>query len=208
MRAKLRVAKGSNAGKNFEINVPQFVIGRAAGCQLRPQSDAISRQHCAILLHADHVSVRDLKSRNGTFLNGDRIASEERLATGDELQVGPLVFEVIVTDDAGVLVRETAPSVVEHEVAGLPGDSGLISDWLMEDEARQKGGPLPETRQFKLDETSLVPAPTIEATAADAKKTRKDKPEPGKLPKQQQDAAANSRDAAAETLRRMFQRGS
>ncbi|HEY6565639.1 MAG TPA: FHA domain-containing protein [Pirellulaceae bacterium] len=211
MRAKLKVMKGSNAGKIFDITVPQFVIGRAPGCQLRPQSDAISRQHCAILLHVDHVSVRDLKSRNGTVLNGEPITQEQQLKTGDELQVGPLMFEVVVTQDDGQIARPAAPpSVADHQVGGLPSDSGLISDWLMggEDLDLSPGKPIPETRQIQVGETTFVP--TVAATgkaAKDAGKDKKSKPEFGKLPKQDVDSAVSSKEAAAQTLKRMFNRG-
>ena len=78
-------------------------------CPEAAESDAISRQHCAVFLRDDHVAVKDLGSRNGTFLNGEALTQEERLATGDELRVGPLQFEVIVTDDQGVVKEPPGP---------------------------------------------------------------------------------------------------
>jgi pSer/pThr/pTyr-binding forkhead associated (FHA) protein len=211
MRAKLKVARGSNAGKVFDISVPQFVIGRATGCHLRPQSDAISRQHCAIFLRPDHVAIKDLGSRNGTILNGEKITAEERLATGDELRIGPLRFEVIVTDDAGVVQQPPGPKKEDRQVEGVPSDSGLISEWLLEeDEAeRSQRRADPETRQFKLDDSEpLVVRDDAQGDAAKAKKKDvKKKKEPGKLPGRPQDSAASSQEAAAETLKRMYNRG-
>lgn len=209
MRAKLKVMKGSNAGKIFEIAVPQFVIGRAPGCQLRPQSDAISRQHCAILLHRDQVTIRDLKSRNGTLVNGEKITTEHQLKSGDELQVGPLLFEVVVTQDDGQVARPTeAPSAEDHQVGGLPSDSGLISDWLMSDGLLDSDPkPVPETRQFQIGEATFVPTVAETEASKDKGKDKKGKTEFGKLPKVKQDSAVSSKDAAAQTLKRMFNRG-
>lgn len=94
MRVKLTVSRGKNAGKAFDVNVPQFVIGRAKGCQLRPQSDAISRQHCAICVTKEGVTIRDLGSRNGTIVNGEKIEGTFTLSHGDDLRVGPLFLTV------------------------------------------------------------------------------------------------------------------
>ena len=44
-------------------------IGRAKGCKLRIPSKAVSREHCRIDLSNGHVSVIDLGSSNGTYLD-------------------------------------------------------------------------------------------------------------------------------------------
>lgn len=212
MLAKLTVARGSNKGKEFEITGSQFVIGRAAGCNLRPQSDAISRQHCAVFNKGDRVTIKDLGSRNGTVLNGEKLDGEEELKTGDELVVGPLHFTVVVMDDAGAVQQPPGPDVLDHEVSGLPSDSGLISDWLLEeDEAEKKRGSDQETRQFQIDESDLIKLDDDEPEEDSKKKKKskkvKKKKEPGKLPTQDSDSSENSRDAAAETLKKLYNRG-
>jgi pSer/pThr/pTyr-binding forkhead associated (FHA) protein len=213
MRAKLTIARGSNKGKEFEITGPQFVIGRAAGCNLRPQSDAISRQHCAVFNKGDRITIKDLGSRNGSILNGEKLTAEEELKTGDELVIGPLHFNVVVMDDAGAVQQPPGPDVHEHEISGLPSDSGLISDFLLkEDEAAKRQSADHETRQFQLDESDLIKLDDEDVEEGTkkkkkAKKEKKKKKEPGKLPSAQADNASNSRDAAAETLKKLFNRG-
>jgi pSer/pThr/pTyr-binding forkhead associated (FHA) protein len=212
MRAKLSIARGSNKGKEFEITGSQFVIGRAAGCNLRPQSDGISRQHCAVLNKGSRITIKDLGSRNGTVLNGEKLSAEEELKTGDELVVGPLHFTVVVMDDAGVVQQPPGPDVLDREVGGLPGDSGVISDFLLEeDEAEKKRSSDLDTRQFKIDESELIKLddePEEDPKKKKkAKKEKKKKKEPGKLPAQDADSSANSRDAAAETLKKLYNRG-
>src|SRR5437667_3357995 len=88
------------------------LIGRARECQLRlPQEEShISRYHCLIDINPPEVQVRDLGSRNGTFLNDLMIGqrhpeqtSKEAatelfpsydLKDGDELRLGPTIVRV------------------------------------------------------------------------------------------------------------------
>jgi pSer/pThr/pTyr-binding forkhead associated (FHA) protein len=209
MRAKLVIARGSSKGKEFDITGAQFVIGRAAGCNLRPQSDAISRQHCALFNKDEKVIVKDLGSRNGTVLNGEKLTKSEELRTGDELQVGPLHFHVVLMNDQGKVIEAPGPDIHDHQVQGLPSDSGLISDWLLQEDLAEKSkrGADPETRQFKIEESDLIKLD--DEDVADKKLDKagaKKKKEYGKLPKQKDDGTANSRDAAEETLKKLFNR--
>jgi hypothetical protein len=64
-----------------------------------------------------------------------------------------------------------------------------------------------ETRQFQIEEENFVPTSNAGEDKSKAKKEKKGKKEFGKLPQQAKDNAASSRDAAAETLKRMFNRG-
>ncbi|MFO0884621.1 MAG: FHA domain-containing protein [Pirellulales bacterium] len=94
MQVRLKVTQGSKAGSEIKIPAPKCLIGRSDECHLRPQSEAISRRHCVIITTESEVAVRDLGSRNGTFVNDERINEEAVLLQGDILRVGPLEFEV------------------------------------------------------------------------------------------------------------------
>ena len=216
MRAKLQITGGSSAGRMIDIKLPQFVIGRATGCHLRLNSDAISRQHCAFLVNDKEVVLKDLGSRNGTFLNGEQLTKAVVLKTGDELQLGPLKFEVIITTDEGKVVP--SPSADESAPANAPkdrpSDSGLISDWLLDDEedGLSTEATDPETRQFKLDESTMMEAPKADPKEDKKRKEKeakaKKKKQPMKLPESAtQPDSDNSQDAAADTLKKLYNRG-
>jgi pSer/pThr/pTyr-binding forkhead associated (FHA) protein len=98
MRVKLKVLVGSGAGKEIPVPVSRFLIGRADDCHMRPKSDAISRNHCAILVKEDGVVIRDLNSRNGTFVNGERIQGDCELKAGDKIGIGKLEFEAVIKE--------------------------------------------------------------------------------------------------------------
>src|SRR6516165_10322018 len=90
------LSAGTAAGKSLPINVPQFVIGRDPGCNLRPASAMISKRHCAVLVKNGQVFLRDFGSTNGTFVNDEQVKGEICLKDGDILKVGPLSFRVVI----------------------------------------------------------------------------------------------------------------
>jgi pSer/pThr/pTyr-binding forkhead associated (FHA) protein len=90
------LSAGTAAGKALSIKVPQFIIGRDPGCNLRPASAMISKRHCAVLVKNGQVFLRDFGSTNGTFVNDEPVKGEIRLKDGDVLKVGPLSFKVVI----------------------------------------------------------------------------------------------------------------
>ena len=94
MKLSLVVAQGVHAGKVIPVTSAEFVIGRDPQCQLRPASPAISKQHCALTVRDAKVFVRDCGSTNGTFINGEQVAAEREVKSGDRLRVGPLEFDI------------------------------------------------------------------------------------------------------------------
>lgn len=108
---------GSSQGRVIPINVPQFLIGRDAGCQLRPTSIHISKRHCALLRRDDKVFARDFGSTNGTFVNGRQIKGEIELLDGDELRVGSLSFAVQLESAA---VDQPTPAPAAKAAAQKP----------------------------------------------------------------------------------------
>ena len=71
------------------------LIGRDPKCAVWVNSPVASRHHAELIFDAAGLSVRDLGSRNGTFVNGRRIKTTE-LADGDEIRVGPAHLTVCI----------------------------------------------------------------------------------------------------------------
>ena len=93
MDVQLVVTAGNRSGEVIPIPIGKFIIGRASDCHLRPMSEVISRYHCAILV-GNNVVIRDLGSKNGVWLNGKKIVSEQEINNGDKLVLGPLEFYI------------------------------------------------------------------------------------------------------------------
>lgn len=166
---KLKVLAGAKQGTEIPLKKNKFIIGRASDCTLRAGSEAISRHHCALLRRDGVVSVRDLGSRNGTYVNDKRIESETKLANGDKVRVGPLEFvfecaaEPAAKRSGGDSSHEKKPKVKDVaealERTAENSDSATIeeddiSSWLLGPDAGSKA--LNETQTFRMDDTHAV----------------------------------------------------
>jgi len=96
MQVQLIVADEPHKGQVIPVNMTSFVIGRAKGCNLRSRSTKVSRYHCTLLVDARTVMVQDLGGGNGTFVNGNRVASVQPLKDGDKLTIGTHHFLVSI----------------------------------------------------------------------------------------------------------------
>jgi predicted component of type VI protein secretion system len=170
MELKLVVLAGAKLGTEIPLKKDEFVIGRAKECTLRAASEAISRRHCVIARSGDRWSIRDLKSRNGTYVNEQRIEAATPLSIGDELRVGPLKFRVdsraigaappISADiprgkqSAVKDVSEVAERSVGKSDAGTTEED--ISRWLLGVPESKPGDSLKETRTIRMEETTTI----------------------------------------------------
>src|SRR5262245_54829102 len=221
MHVRLKILQGSNTGKELKIPTPKCLIGRGEDCHLRPQSDAISRHHCVIITSENEVIVRDLKSRNGTFVNEEQVAEEAVLLNGDVLRVGPLQFEMMIEQSVAKSkrpkvtdIKEAVARTAEGSSVNSTSDLDDVTQWLEEADSQEKSRRTtdPETRQFRLDDT-VAPAEAGTTTTkpgetktmvAEAK--RPEKKPPGKLPPRPTTSKADSREAAADMLKKFFNR--
>jgi pSer/pThr/pTyr-binding forkhead associated (FHA) protein len=228
MHVKLKVLRGASAGKEVAISGPRFFIGRSEECHLRANSDAISRRHCAITIDQGEVRIRDLGSRNGTYVNGVRIDGEHQMQMGDQLRIGPLEFLVTYlksTKPAGKPTSSDSALLSDDQMAGL------IDNWLSEGDDKDRRGTRVsgETREFRLDETNRIevqaktngePAKTVGADKAKKKPAgtkaeNSDKNVEERTPvlptggrSATKKAPKDTQEAAAQALRKFFNRGS
>src|SRR5262249_59219762 len=94
MDVKLVVEAGSTRTRLIRLRSEDTIIGRRRGCDLRIPSASVSRRHCLLSVRGDHVTVEDLASANGTFLNDARVTGRRVVRPGDRLTVGPVTFVV------------------------------------------------------------------------------------------------------------------
>lgn len=107
---------------NVPLRRPRTVVGRQTDCNLRVPAVDVSRRHCEVTQEGDSLTVRDLGSRNGTFVNGQKVEGSVPLAAGDVLTVGPLVFVVRVDGEPEVV------DAAEMHRRGKPMESDSSSD--------------------------------------------------------------------------------
>lgn len=83
---------GPDAGV-FRIKDGRYVIGRAASCEIRLVDSLVSRRHAMLEKHEEKLSIEDLASRNGTFVDGKRVRMSG-IAAGSSLSVGHVALHV------------------------------------------------------------------------------------------------------------------
>jgi hypothetical protein len=72
----------------YPLKVGLNTVGRAPDNDVVLADSYVSRRHCAVLVHtAQHCELHDTASKNGTFLNGQRLAGPTRLNPGDEIRL-------------------------------------------------------------------------------------------------------------------------
>ncbi|MGD9722805.1 MAG: FHA domain-containing protein [Pirellulales bacterium] len=211
MDLKLKVIEGKNAGQEIPVRGKKFFVGRAEDCHLRPGSDLISRHHCVLLLEDGYLGVRDFGSKNGTYVNEERVVGERELKAGDRLTIGPLQFEVCINH--GLAAQKRPPVVDVKEAAARTAQDAAkdpfdVSEWLSpeSDDATRTltngdthSVSLAETDSIRLDAAAeATPEPAGDETAA-KKRT------PGKLPPVPS-ASKDSQEAAAAMLNKLRRR--
>src|SRR5258708_3447785 len=72
----------------FRVDRPETTIGRSDKCAFVIPSDTVSREHARIHLDGDALTIEDLKSSNGTFVNGQPAEKGIALKAGDVIALG------------------------------------------------------------------------------------------------------------------------
>ena len=80
----------------FRLDVGTFVVGRTKGAAILIKDTTLSRRHARLIRTADSLIVEDLTSRNGTFVNGERI-KRQKVELGDEIRMGAVVCQVVAS---------------------------------------------------------------------------------------------------------------
>jgi serine phosphatase RsbU (regulator of sigma subunit) len=110
--AFLELKSGPRSGDRVTLRPGRITIGRHPACDLVIDLSAVSRQHAAVVMQDGQVMLEDLRSRNGTLLNGRPLSAPHRLSHGDQIQI----CEQVLVFHSGE--RPTA--------AGGPGSSSIF----------------------------------------------------------------------------------
>lgn len=121
----LRGVSGAVFGKVFPIAGP-LSIGRAAECDISVPADEISRRHALVKPTPEGVSVEDLGSSNGTYINGKRV-QHGFLNAGDELRLDAIRFILVAP---GMDPSAPTKPAVAPVTAAKTGNGSNLSKWV------------------------------------------------------------------------------
>lgn len=101
---------GSSLNHGIAITHFPALVGRSSECDYRIHQPLISRRHCLFHLRDGEIWVEDLRSLNGTFVNGERITQPRPLHEGDKVDIAFLPYEVCLPlSSEAVIQSEPAP---------------------------------------------------------------------------------------------------
>jgi pSer/pThr/pTyr-binding forkhead associated (FHA) protein len=136
--ANLVLFKKDGSRKSFPLPSNVTVIGRRHDCDLCIPLMVVSRRHCQLSQNNEAVKIRDLDSKGGTFLNGNRI-TEATIKAGDYINIGPLTFLLQIDGEPAkiALPQQTkappAPKKVPEKKAALDDLSGSFPELETDD---------------------------------------------------------------------------
>lgn len=92
----LVIIDGPLAGNQMDITqLTEFTIGRSAASSVSIQDDFASGQHARLFRRGSDWFIDDLDSRNGTFVQGVRIDTPERLQAGFDIKIGRTTLRLV-----------------------------------------------------------------------------------------------------------------
>lgn len=98
MKPRLLAVAGPLKDSVFNLETPETTVGRDAVNTFSINDPSVSRRHCVLTLEQDRYIIRDLKSRNGTYVNAVDVP-ESHLNHGDQLSIGDSVFLFLLHEE-------------------------------------------------------------------------------------------------------------
>jgi transcriptional regulator with GAF, ATPase, and Fis domain len=142
MKHRLVARDGPLKGSVFALDDGEFSVGRNPSNRLSVSDPSLSRQHCVIGARGGRFEIRDLDSRNGTFVNGVPV-HERILADGDEIQIGNSLFLFLAEETFAT----PSPSVRLDERSPLSGATVVLRS--------------EDSRYFHPEKTATAPLPAV-----------------------------------------------
>ncbi len=109
--AWLEGTSGVLSGRKLELQKGETLLGRGSGCHIQIKDPKVSRSHASLQVGVTGLTITDLDSTSGTFVNGNRVTSSV-LKDGDVIQLGDSTFDVCFKQDAFPTMSQPEPASV------------------------------------------------------------------------------------------------
>lgn len=113
----IKLLNGPQSGKIYPLQKGNNILGRSPKVDIRLADTGVSKSHAQIFVTNDKVIITDLKSINGTFVNGIQVQNHG-LKTGDKILVNKTIFTIFQLPDNVVFASKEKMS--GHAPAQLP----------------------------------------------------------------------------------------
>jgi serine phosphatase RsbU (regulator of sigma subunit) len=86
--SEITIESADGSRQRFKVGKDRVTIGRSRDCDIFLPDQWLSRHHAEIRRRGESAFLADLRSKNGTLLNGERVAAERQLRHGDVISLG------------------------------------------------------------------------------------------------------------------------
>lgn len=97
--ACLLVVGGELNGSIYNLNAGETIVGRNPDCTIPLDFHGISRRHFTISVDENEVTLTDLQSANGTYLNNNKVEAPAVLKRGDMIKIGAVAMKYLPKGD-------------------------------------------------------------------------------------------------------------
>jgi len=138
----MQIVKGEAPGTVLPLQTGRTVIGRHPTCHVVLDNAAVSRHHAQVLESHGLYFLEDLRSRNGTFLNGEPLSARAELRDGDQIRICDVImsFQIDGTATPGAWSRQQSESPLGRTIV-------------------EQGDSAPELKQIDESHVYVLPEP-------------------------------------------------
>ena len=142
------IYQDGDSPQNYTFSVGEVVIGRSPECQVVLKDFGISRQHAKIVVDEDGARILDLKSKNGTTVNGVPVV-EAPLKDGDRILLGKFQLTFSKSLEGKVVLDEAKP--LSEEAGTIIRSVGELSKLLSSTETSGGAAAVADVRKVPAD---------------------------------------------------------
>jgi hypothetical protein len=108
----LRVLSGQGAGTVIPLKMGRNLVGRAPHCEIKIQSSGVSKEHAEVHVYKDKILIVDLRSSNGTYLNGIKVQNGI-VRLGDKMSVHDIIMDIIPAQEKSVPAAQPSQRMMQ-----------------------------------------------------------------------------------------------
>jgi len=112
--ARLVLLSEGLTGRTFELKGEKTTVGRVSDNMFEIPEASVSSHHAEIHLRGNEVLIKDLNSTNGTFINGEKVASEAVLKPGQILRLGMVEMRLETADPGAAAAASKKVQTLEQ----------------------------------------------------------------------------------------------
>ena len=102
---KLIAVGGKIRGKEFVLNEGENIFGRSLECDFPLKIDGVSKKHLSLTVNGESCFLEDLKSSNGTFVNG-KIIKKQTVVDKDKITLPNVIFQLVYVKEKKKIVKK------------------------------------------------------------------------------------------------------